>query len=148
MSAVNITPLMFQCAAQSPDRQRRQARRASRPAAAVSMLCVSCSAVQQLFSLSLILKMFVYFRGDTFKAGWGTSQVSLVIIKSAKKTLRVTMAAKIATYLSASHYFDLSINGNEKMCPKEDFRVDWHLKATNDALETSQEDVKKLAGGR
>ena len=92
-------------------------------------------AAQQLFSLSLILKMFVYFRGDTFKAGWGTSQVSLVIIKSAKKTLRVTMAAKIATYLSASHYFDLSINGNEKMCHKEDFRVDWHLKATNDALE-------------
>ena len=85
LSAVNITPLMFQCAAQSPDRQRRQARRASRPAAAVSMLCVSCSAVQQPFSLSLTLKMFVYYRGDTFKAGWGTSQVSLVIIKSAKK---------------------------------------------------------------
>merc|ERR1719438_716669 len=29
--------------------------------------------------------MFVYYRGGTFKAGWGTSQVSLVIIKSAKK---------------------------------------------------------------
>lgn len=45
------------------------------------------------------------------------------------------MAAKIATYLSASHYFDLSLNGNEKMCHKEDFRVDWHSKATNDTLE-------------
>ena len=55
------------------------------------------------------------------------------------------MAAKIPTNLSASHYFDLSINGNEKMCHKEDFRVDWHLKATNDALETSQEDVKKMS---
>ena len=30
------------------------------------------------------------------------------------------MAAKIATYLSASHYFDLSLNGNEKMCHKQD----------------------------
>lgn len=110
MSAVNITPLMFQCAAQSP----RQARRASRSAAAVSMLCVSCSAVQQPFSLSLILKMFVITEETLLRLVAALARCHLWLSK-VQKTLRVTMAAKIATYLSASHYFDLSINGNEKI---------------------------------
>ena len=42
-----------------------QARKDSRPAPAVNKKCVSCRAVQQLLSLCLLLKMFVYFRRDS-----------------------------------------------------------------------------------
>ena len=61
--------------------------------------------------------------------GWGTSLASLVIFKSAKNTqsISITLAAKEQDICQPSHYFDLSINGSEKMYCKEDFRVvDWN----------------------
>ena len=100
----------------------RQARIAGR----LQLLTSNEVAEQYSSSLSLLLKLFVYFRRDTLKGGWGTSQTLLMIIKSAKNnTQSITLAAKIARYLSSqpSHYSNLSIDGSEKMYCKEDYVI-------------------------